>query len=61
MVKKIPNVCPAPAENIKVCHLCALDVETCETDSLIKDRAWLRETVVWCSNWEPKNIKKEAK
>jgi hypothetical protein len=46
-------VCPAPAENIKVCYLCRkFPPEKCGHNTHIKDRKWLQEAVVWCCDWE---------
>jgi hypothetical protein len=54
MVKKVPSQQPAPAENVKVCQICRFDPETCGRDPDIKDRKWLRESVVWCCQWQPR-------
>lgn len=52
------EVCPAPAENVKVCKICRFDPESCGHDTLLTDRAWLREGIVWCCDWQPKEKEK---
>jgi len=54
------TVCPAPAEDIKVCTCCRFEPETCGHDTEIKDRSWLREACVWCCDWKPKENKREG-
>lgn len=48
------TLCPAPAENVKVCTTCAFEPETCQHETLIEDRSWLREACVWCCDWKPR-------
>lgn len=49
------TVCPAPGEHVQVCKICRFDPETCGHNTTIKDRNWLRESVIWCCDWKPQD------